>query len=182
MEFTTAFTIQHRNGEGLCCRIPAPAFYLLSMFQRIYLAGWTLLLLLFAVQTAPRFCIDLEHGRIPSPSPTSSMDRRLAPLLQIPRPTATLTNTLMQLPDDCSLIIVYPKDSEECDFVRCAIGYLSWPRKIGEVRLALGENSRPVVSEHTAFLFCGLAAPNVPNTQRTQIGPNVVLLSAPTFG
>ncbi len=107
------------------------------------------------------------------------MDRRLGPLLQIPWPTATLTNTLAQLPDDCSLVIVYPKDSEECDFVRCAIGYLSWPRKIGEVRLALGENSRPVVSEHTAFLFCGLPLPNVPNAQRTQIGPNVVLLSAP---
>jgi hypothetical protein len=151
------------------------------MFRRIYLAGWTLLLLLFAVQTAPRFCIDLEHGRIPDASPTSSMDRRLGPLLQIPWPTATLTNTLAQLPDDCSLVIVYPKDSEECDFVRCAIGYLSWPRKIGEVRLALGENSRPVVSEHTAFVFCGSLLPNFPNAQRTQIGPNVVLLSAPRF-
>jgi len=109
------------------------------------------------------------------------MDRRLAPLLQIPQPTATLTDTLARFPDDCSLVIVYPKDSEECDFVRCAIGYLSWPRKIGEVRLAPGENSRPVVSDHTAFLFCGLAAPNVPNVQRTQIGPNVVLLTAPRF-
>src|SRR5258707_263432 len=60
------------------------------MFRRIYFAGWALLLSLFAVETAPRFCIDLAHDRIPSPSSTSSMDRRLAPLLQIPQPTATL--------------------------------------------------------------------------------------------
>jgi hypothetical protein len=157
---------------------PAPAFHLLSMFRRIYFAGWTLLLLVFAVQTAQRFCIDLERDRTLSPSPTSSMDRRLETLLPIPQPTATLTNALTRLPDNCSLVIVYPEGSEKWDFVHCAIGYLSWPRRIHEVKLALGENYRAVVSERTAFLFCRLAAQNVPNAQRTQIGPNVVLLSA----
>jgi hypothetical protein len=146
------------------------------MARRVYFLIWALLFLVFFVRTVPRLWIDLHREKIPMPSPTSSMDRRLGPVLQLDKPSATLTQTFARLPADCRLIIVCPEDKNDWKFVRYAIGYLTWPREMDVVRLGPNESFAGVASEHTAVLFCGLPAPLNSNTDRTIIGPKMVLL------
>jgi hypothetical protein len=146
------------------------------MGRKAYFLIWTLLFSVFFVGTTPRLLIDLHREKIPVPSPTSSMDRRLGPVLQLAQPSATLTQIFARLPSDCSLIVVCPEDKDDWMFVRCAIGYLTWPRKMEVVRLGPNESFAGVVSERTAVLFCGLPAPLSSNADRTTIGRKMVLL------
>src|SRR5437879_6402090 len=146
------------------------------MGRKVYFLIWAVLLLVFFVRTAPRLWRDLQREKIPTPSPMSSMDRRLEPVLNLAQPSATLTRTFAQLPADCSLVVVCPSAEDHWNFVGCAIAYLSWPHKIDIVRLAPNESFAGSVSEHAAVLFCGLPAPLSPNADRTPIGPKLVLL------
>jgi len=146
------------------------------MGRKAYFLIWALLLSLFVIRTTPRLWNDLHREKIPVPSPTSSMDRRLGPVLQLAQPSATLTQIFAQLPNDCSLIVVCPDDKGDWKFVRYAIGYLTWPRKMEVVRLGPNESFAGIVSERTAVLFCGLPAPLSSNADRTTIGPKMVLL------
>jgi hypothetical protein len=146
------------------------------MGRKVYFLIWAMLFLVFFVRTMPRLWIDLHREKIPWPSPTSSMDRRLGPVLQLAQPSATLTQTFARLPNDCGLIVVCPEDKDDWQFVRYAIGYLTWPRKLDVVRLGPNESFAGVASERTAVLFCGLPAPLSSNADRTTIGPKLVLL------
>jgi hypothetical protein len=146
------------------------------MGRRAYFLIWALPFLVFFVRTTPRLLTDLRREKIPIPSPTSSMDRRLGPVLQLDKPSAALTQTFARLPSDCALIVVCPEDENDWKFVRYAIGYLTWPRKMEVVRLAPNETFAGVATEHTAMLFCGLPAPLGSNASRTTIGPKVVML------
>jgi hypothetical protein len=147
------------------------------MGRKAYFLIWGLLFLVFFVCTMPRLWIDLHRAKIPVPSPTSSLDGRLEPVLQLVQPSATLTKAFAQLPADCTLIVVCPDDKDYWKFVRYAIAYLTWPRRIDIVRLGPNESFVGTVSERTAVLFCGLPAPFSPNADRTSIGPKLVLLS-----
>ena len=103
------------------------------------------------------------------------MDRFLEALLRVPQPSARVTETFAQLPADCRVIFVSPKNDDRWDFVYSAIAYLTWPRKIDKVELGPNEKFSGVASEHTAVVFCGLPAPVSPG-DRWIIGPNLVLL------
>jgi hypothetical protein len=144
--------------------------------RRLYFLIWAVLFLVFFVRTAPRLWNDLHREKIPVPSPTSSMDRRLGPVLNLAEPSATLTQAFAQLPVDCTLTVVCPT-AEDWKFVPCAIGYLSWPRKIDIVKLGPNESFGGSVSERKAVLFCGLPTPLMPNAERTTMGPKLVLFS-----
>src|SRR5229473_7444867 len=141
------------------------------MGRKAYFLIWALLLLVFFIRTAPRLWTDLHREKIPVPSPTSSMDRRLRPVLNLAEPSATLTQAFAQLPADYSLIVVCPTAEDPWKFVRCAIAYLSWPRKIDIVKVGPNESFGGSVSERKAVLFCGLPTPLMPNAERTTMGP-----------
>jgi hypothetical protein len=145
--------------------------------RRLYFLIWALLFLAFFIRTAPRLWNDLHREKIPTPSPMSSMDHRLEPVLNLAEPSATLIQTFAQLPADCALVVVCPTGEHPWKFIRCAIGYLTWPRKIDIVRLGPNETFSGSVSERTAVLFCGLPAPLMPNAERTTMGPQLVLFS-----
>jgi hypothetical protein len=147
------------------------------MGRKVYFLIWAALFLVFFVRTAPRLWKDIHREKIPTPSPTSSIDHRLEPVLNLAQPSATLTRAFAQLPADYSLVVVCPTAEDHWKFVGCAIAYLSWPRKIDIVRLGPNESFAGSVSERAAVLFCGLPAPLSPNVDRTPIGPKLVLLS-----
>ena len=152
-----------------------------SMSRKAYFLIWALLFLVFFVRTTPRLLKDLRPEKIPLPLRTSSMDRRLGPVIQLAQPSATLTQIFAQLPSDCSLIVVCPEDKDDWQFVRYAIGYLTWPRKLDVVRLGPNESFGGVASESTAVLFCGLPAPLSSNANLPTLALSLLFIAILEF-
>ena len=146
------------------------------MRRNAYFLMWTLFASIFFAHTTPRLWVDLHREKIPAPSPTTSIDRRLEPVLNLAQPSATLIRTFAQLPVDCTLVVICPDDKDDWDFVSCAISYLTWPRKVDTVRLGPNESFADNPSELSALLFCGWPAPSNTDAARTTIGPKLVLL------
>jgi len=146
-----------------------------NLLRLAYLLIWALLLTAFAVRNAPKLWSALRHDRIPTPSPNASMDRFLEALLLVPQPSERLNQMFAQLPADCRVMFVSPRNDDRRDFVYFAICYLTWPRKIDRVELGPNEKFAGVASERTALVFCGVPA-NAGPTNRRLIGPNLTLV------
>ena len=87
-----------------------------------------------------------------------------------------MSQTFAQLPADCRVILLCPDDTGEWKFVRGAISYLTWPRKIYMVKLGPTENFAGNISESDVVLFGGLPVTPDPNRTQTTIAPKLVML------
>ena len=146
------------------------------MRRKIYYLIWILLSAFFLALGAPKFLVDLRREKFPAPSPTSTIDRRIGPLLHMSEPSARLTEAFAQLPVDCRALLVFPAHVSEWEYFRCAVAYLTWPRKIDIARVRSGESFTGPLDEQTATFFCGLPVPANANSTPIVIAPNLVLV------
>lgn len=128
---------------------------------------------IFALRSTPKLWESVHTLRLIQPSPNASLDRLLAPLLRVSKPSERLAQAFAQLPKGSAILFVSRKGDERWDFIYSAVCYLTWPHEVRRRELLPNE---PALRQQLSApaVFCGVSAP--PAQDVLSVGPNFVLV------
>jgi hypothetical protein len=144
----------------------------MKALRLIYMAGWIVLLAIFAGRTFPVLARDLSRCRISTPSPDASLDGLLEPLLRVTHPSARLALILDKVPANGTILFVSARGDDRWDFVYSAVCYLTWPRPIEREELPMA-GARRDPSAFQAIVYCGETEAPRPAARGVSLGPNL---------
>jgi hypothetical protein len=110
-------------------------------------------------------------------------DHFLKPL-QIPRPSETLSNAMAEIPTEAAVLFIAAGDDEESELIYRTVSYLSWPRRIGEIRCGgtrapTEATFLPAAGEPVKWLMFYRIIPKPDMTQAAKkIGPRLTIMPA----